>query len=305
MSTALDRIALAAGQPDIVDILADRLSPTDLQTLLLEVSRRRSARRTPADVLADYERSRFFGPSPFPHAGFAQWDAVARGAASRFEQLELSPMAPLATCSALGPIQQDWSVPTVRTGEVVSDATNNLALEAALRRRRRPTMPVHLATTQRVVRPQAYANPDLLAHFALFALLSAGRDTGSYRTEAEMIGLHLDALLGAIRAFLGPDLPLSLSWTIRTGSTDDARLAALRAAADRVGAATWEEPDRQAVDSYYAGFCFHLWAEPAGQRRALADGGVVDWLGKLLNNRKERCLITGCGLEGLLSLARA
>ena len=39
----LQRIVRDAGVPDLVDVLADRLSPADLSSLLLEVFRRRAA----------------------------------------------------------------------------------------------------------------------------------------------------------------------------------------------------------------------------------------------------------------------
>jgi len=60
MGSFLDRIISESGVPDLLEVLADRLTPTDLQTLLLAVAEKRSARRTPASVLADYEQSIFW-----------------------------------------------------------------------------------------------------------------------------------------------------------------------------------------------------------------------------------------------------
>src|SRR5690606_35261914 len=124
---------------------------------------------------------------------------------------------------------------------------NVLAIEAALRRRTPGAGPVHLATTHRVVRPQAFANPKALAHFALFALVSAGRDTGSHATEAEAIGRHLDTHLTLARTLLGPEAALTASCTIVTQSTADARLLAFSEAAARHGVPVEDEP-RDAVD---------------------------------------------------------
>jgi hypothetical protein len=308
MNSTLGRIIAGSGVPDLVEILADRLNPTDLQSLLLAVYARRSAARTPAAVLADYERSRFFGAAAFPRADYAAWEAAADAVtAEHFEVLTLSPVAPLASCAAVASVGQDWSVPTARTGEVVSDPTNVLALEAALRRRRDLTdrALVNLAATQRVLRPQAYANKKMLAHFALLGLVSSGRDRGGYALEAEAIALHLDTHLTLFRRFLGPELALSVSYTLVTGSTDDARLCAVRDTASRHGAALWEEPDREAVRGYYAGFCFHIWADLPNRRQQLADGGTVDWVASLTANGKERTLISGCGVEGALALRRS
>jgi hypothetical protein len=50
------------------------------------------------------------------------------------EGVELSPIAPLGTCSAVGPVSQNRIVSAMRSAEVVSDSTNALAVEAADRR---------------------------------------------------------------------------------------------------------------------------------------------------------------------------
>ncbi|HWU18266.1 MAG TPA: hypothetical protein VN155_11335 [Devosia sp.] len=309
MNALLDRIVAASGVPDLVDILAARLSPTDLQSLLLEVYDRRSSARSPADLLADYEKSRFFGAASLTPADAAEWDAVLSTSAGDCQFLTLSPMAPLGACAVVAPVGQSWSVPTVRTGEVVSDATNVLAIEAALLRRaaakRDPKSQeiVHLATTHRVVRPQAYAKPGLLAHFALSAMVSAGRDRGSLGFEAAALHAQIGAWLTAYRRYFGPKLRLGISYTLPRPGNPDARLEALRALAEAHNAELIEDAERSAANGYYAGFCFHLlggW--PDGELRQLADGGMVDWTAKLLGNAKERLLISGCGVEGLVAL---
>lgn len=302
MSSAIERITAAAGVPDLVKILSETLSPTDLQTLMLAVYEQRSQQRRPADLLADYERSRFFGASPLPFAGFSQWTALAQTAAKTFEFLMLSPMTPLASCAGVASVKQDWSIPTARTGEVVSDPTNVLALEAVLRRRKNPeNSPVHLGTVQRVVRPQAFGNTAALAHFSLLALVSSGRDTGSFRTEADMLKAHITALLDFFVRGLGAGASLSVSYTLRTAGRADARLQAITEVAQHFDLRLWEEADRAAVDGYYAGVCFHIWLDAPDGRRQLADGGAVDWGAKLLANGKERMVISGAGLDGLVA----
>lgn len=49
------------------------LPATDLQSLMLAVAARRSARRRPADLMRDYEQSRFLGASPLLWIDFAHW----------------------------------------------------------------------------------------------------------------------------------------------------------------------------------------------------------------------------------------
>src|SRR5215218_6983851 len=130
-----DRISRAAGVRNLVDVLAERLSATDQQSLLLDVFRRRAAKLQPADVLRRYERGRFVRPSPLDPRRLLAFDEVAFAvAAPTFEPVELAPVAPLGAVSALADLDQNLAVATVRNTEVVSDSTNVLALECAARR---------------------------------------------------------------------------------------------------------------------------------------------------------------------------
>jgi hypothetical protein len=51
----LERLQRKAGLPGLLDALSERLSPSELTALMLEVYRRQAQKRTPAQVLADYE----------------------------------------------------------------------------------------------------------------------------------------------------------------------------------------------------------------------------------------------------------
>lgn len=313
MTPLLQRIVEAAKGADLLDLLAEELAPTDLQSLMLEVYRRRSLARTPADLLSDYRKSRFFGSAPFDEADLTEWGEIARRIGGpQFEFLTMSPVSPLGTCAALAGVSQNWSIPTARTGEVISDPTNVLALEAAIRRSEAlkrgsaEAEPVHLSTTQRVVRPQAYANPNALAHFSLFCLVSSGRDRGSFGFEAEAIKAHLAIYLAGFRRYFGDDVALTVSYTITNAGNPDARLEALRDVARRHSANVEEEAGRVAVDQYYDGFCFHIWGGwSSDERRQLVDGGAVDWTAKLLSNAKERAFISGTGIDGLVALRKS
>src|SRR5258705_142891 len=63
MNRIIERIEREAGIPSLASILAEKLSPTDLQSLLLEVYRIRSNRIQPSVVLSDFESNRFVRPS--------------------------------------------------------------------------------------------------------------------------------------------------------------------------------------------------------------------------------------------------
>ena len=98
-----------------------------------------------------------------------------------FTELSLAPHAPLGTSSVLGRLSQDRALTTIADSEVLSDSTNVLALECALRRRntasRRATQ-TRLAAAQRLLRPREGA------HFGLIGLCTAGRDRGSFAMGA-------------------------------------------------------------------------------------------------------------------------
>jgi hypothetical protein len=50
--------------------------------------------------------------------------------------------------------------------------------------------------------------------------------------------------------------------------------------------------------------CFKIFATPStGREQELVDGGDVDWTQKLLNNAKERLVISGCGSERVCELS--
>jgi hypothetical protein len=169
------RIARDAGVDDLVEILSERIESPDLASLLLAVFRRRAARRTPAQVLERYENDRFVRPSAVASAALDAVHAAAVAALPHdFERLELSPVCPLGTSSVLGDISQDRILATARNTEVVSDPTNVLALECALRRRADRCTTVKLAASQRALRATPTAEP-YTPHFRLFALCTAGR----------------------------------------------------------------------------------------------------------------------------------
>ena len=191
-----------AGLPPGTRAALSDLAPTDLQSLLIDLARLRAERVDAAELVRRWRGDRFVRPADVDPRLLARlesnlWQALPE----EFVGVELSPVAPLGTCAAVGPVDQNRIVTTVRTSEVVSDPTNVLALEAA-RRRRSTAGPVHLAACHRVLRAQQFP-PGFGAHFSLFALTSSGRDRGSWRTELDFLELHLRAWRTMVGAVLG------------------------------------------------------------------------------------------------------
>lgn len=308
----LRRVLRQAAVPGLLTVLAERLSPTDLQTLLLEVFRRRADAVTPGRLLEQYERNRFATPSELDPVDLARLDVLIheRLAEYGFAGVELSPVSPLGTNSAIATVDQNKVLTTVRNTEVVADATNVLALECAVRRRRllradaRSRQSVRLGATHRVVRAQAFAGPDMVPHFKLMALCTAGRDEGSFHFEtavlADQIRLHLDVMDRARE--LG--YQASAVHVTVTDLTAGRHRAALRAhVLDRLAKAhpgiTFDfDDERTSGRGYYTGACFGIRATtPAGDDLTIADGGFTAWTADLLSNAKERLLISGMGIE--------
>lgn len=310
----ITRIEREAGVPGLAELLADRLGPSDLQSLLLEVYRLRAERRRPPEVLSDYDADRFVRPSGSSPRRLLEWERVAFSRLPPdFKPVELSPVCPLGASAVVASVSQDWSVATARNTEVVSDSTNALALEGARRRRgllrsdSRSRQPVHLAASHRLLRAQRYRDPDLTPHFRIFALCSAGRDTGNFRFEIEALTIHIRFYLNALRAYLGASLALRLSVSDFGGIPTFPELAEQLFAPIRVEFENVEcavDRERTSGRGYYAGPCFHIHAtEPSGRELELVDGGVVDWTQGLLSNAKERLIVSGIGSERVCDLS--
>ena len=122
MKDVLGRVLPRIGGIETLDRLA-ALSGSDLTTVMLEVARRRAARETPASVLRRYERDRFVRPGQVP-ARAIRWveDALLGCLPEDVEVVQLAPLVPLGTHSALGPVSQDKVVSTIRASDG-SDST--------------------------------------------------------------------------------------------------------------------------------------------------------------------------------------
>ena len=59
----IERILRTAQVPDLLEVLTQRLSQSDLQSLLLDVYRKRAHTLTPRHLLQQYEQNRFVQPA--------------------------------------------------------------------------------------------------------------------------------------------------------------------------------------------------------------------------------------------------
>lgn len=305
-NAALHRVLERAGGQDLLELLADELSGADLTTLLLEVFRRRAERLSPAEVMRRYRSDRFVAPAPVSLIALRRAeDALLSALPDGFQALVLAPVLPLAAHSAVATVDPRKVIATVRGSEVAADPTNALALEASLRRSEalaadpKSSQPVRLAASQRVVRAQHFHGPGRLAHFQLFGMVTAGRDTGNRSFEQQHLAEHLRFAASALAAAAAQHVQIRL-----TGLDDTAAPViehARRELAALPNVNVLEDPDRTSGRGYYTGLCFNVYADIAGHESEIGDGGFVNWTQLLTGNRKERLLISGFGVDRLAS----
>ncbi|MEJ7597264.1 MAG: hypothetical protein WKG01_05075 [Kofleriaceae bacterium] len=281
------------------ELLAAGLGGSALQSVLLEVIRRRARGRTPADVLAQYQRDRFTSPATVGLRTSLAIDADLLAAAHAFEALELSPVAPLGTCSTVALTDQHRVLSALRGTEVVSDPTNVLALECA-KRLRTSASPHHLATSQRVIRAQPVPNqPGFAQHFRIFVLASGGIETRDHGFTADTLALQIRTLLA------GLDLLEQHDYAFGARRIDLLATPARAVLADRIAATLPGNITRKPLDHpyYSGGLRYMLWVTtPDGDAVPLGDGGTFDWLQQLTSNRRAVFVASGLGaqLVGLL-----
>jgi hypothetical protein len=309
----IERIVRASGVPDLVQVLTDRLEPTDLQSLLLEVYRRLALKTTPARLLDQYQNNRFVAPSPLDARKLIQFESLAWSLLPQtYAGIELSPLCPLGTNSAVASVGQNKVVSTIRNTEVVADATNVLALEAAVRRRSLRSVadrchePVLLAASHRLTRAQVFGGPKSFAHFRILGLCAAGRDEGSFEFESSRLFEQLEYYLTLLERLAAAGSPLA-RFRVAVTELADGRLAkelenrVLAPLSNRFSEAQLHfDPSRTSGRGYYEGFCFKVHAaDREGHEIEIGDGGMTNWTQKLISDRKERLLISGLGVDRL------
>ena len=204
-NSIIDRIGRESGVPDLLEVLVERITSTDLQSLLLEVYRRRAAEIPPRHLLERYVRDRFVRPSDLAPSLLTEFDRLAWTLLpDGYTAVELAPVCPLGTTAPIATADQNQVVTTIRNTEVVSDATNVLALECAWHRHRKLQGDPHsrervrLCASHRLLRGQAYESATARADFRLLGLRAAGRDEGSFLFETaslrEQLGFFIQLL---------------------------------------------------------------------------------------------------------------
>lgn len=305
----LERILAEIKDKDILDSLTG-LSPTDLQSLLLEVARLRAQGLTPISVQRRSREDRFSLHSKVDPRKMIELDRIAFEAAASlgFVPIELSRVCPLGTVSAITKVSQNNIVSTIRNTEVVSDSTNVMALECATRRRSQDV--VRLCASHRLLRAQPFSGPASFAHFRVFSMCSAGRNTSNRDFERDalidQIGVYLQTLSDLASIGYSHGRPM-VGLTDFSGQHADILESVQQELTQQfpeveIGV----KPDRIQAKGYYYPFCFWIFVTGEdGVEQNIGDGGFTDWTQQLLSNKKERLLISGLGSERLCFLYAA
>jgi len=295
------------GLPGLFDALAHRLSASDLNTLLTQVFAERATRQTPQQLLRSYEANQYAQPSPIEPIAYRALELATLEAARERGStcLILSPAAAFGCCSAFGCVDQKKVVSATRGLEVLSDATNMVALHIARGLRdgtiSRDDGLAHFCTTHRHLRVDSRLGPGRTAHFGLFAQVSSGKAQSGYGFERQAMGFHV----GVVRDILSArHVPFQIVVNRRLGYKDGdgfftAAIDHLRADFPDVPVQIDEQPN---TTGYYLGLRAVFRVHADGRDIDLGDLGFTDWTRRLLNKKSERLCISSLALDRLLQL---
>lgn len=304
----INRILNSVGDTTLLERLR-QLPPTELQSLLLEIFRQAASDVSPQQLMKSYEANRFVVPSAVDPITFykMELEMLELAKENTFEPQELSPLAPLGNCSAIGLADQNKIVSATRGTEVVADATNLMALECALRRKRSKfgNDIVNLCSIHRHVRAQAIPKvKGFTPHFKIFTAITAGRDTGSLSFEKMALLKHLSFykkyFVNSLK-FVSTKIIIK---GLRSEGGDTSRSQQLY---------EFIKPHMSGIDvvysdvpkdkhRYYQHTRFSLNVDHKGIEFNLGDGGFVDWGAKLTSNNKERMFTSGVGVELVIKM---
>ena len=291
------------GVPSLAEKLSDDLSSSDFSSLLTAVFALRAENVVPNDMLKLYTQNQYAKPATCNAAEYRRLEDNMLSAAEDMgvRSIILSPASLFGCCSVLGTVSQNKIISATRNLEILSDATNMLALYIAAGIKdgvlSHTDAPVHFCTTHRHIRYQPSFGAGMLPHFGIFTMVSAGKSRSSYAFEIETILFHLrfyrDYWLKKHGSLL------SVSFNRRTGYKDPDGFF------DRViGLVKDSFPDMEITineqennTTYYKGLQATLNAQVNGKVIEIGDIGFTDWMQKLLNNSGERLLISAMALD--------
>jgi len=299
----IQRIEKKLGDPFLSNKLTNELSSSDFNSLLTDVFASRAERTAPHEMLKRYTQTQYAKPAACNAAQYRRLEAdMLTTAEERGAQtIILSPAALFGCCSVFGAVSQNKIISATRNLEILSDATNMLAIYIAAGLKdgtlSHENAPLHFCTTHRHIRFQSVLRAGLLPHFGIFTMVSAGKSRSSYAFEIEALLFHLRFYRDYWDQKYGSKL--SVSFNRRAGYKDpegffNQTIEAVRANIDDMEITIGEHENHTA---YYKGLQATINAQVGGKIIEIGDIGFTDWTQKLLNNTSERLLISAMALD--------
>lgn len=301
-SKIVQKILERIGRPEELSLLANGLSGSELNSLLLELFELKTNAITPPQLLNLYQQNRLVKPADLPVLEIKQMelDVLRILADHGFDPIELSPVTQSGSCSVVGPANQKKILTALRGTEVLADSTNAIALHASdLKQKQQGHLPtLKFANIQRQMRTQTITVKGFTPHFRVGCLACCGVAEGQFNFEKSSLNEHLRVMDYLFINYYKVD-QVSFRLLTRRGYPD----GFVEAIADYIKS---ENPDmqlsidktrQQKENNYYKGSQHKVDINLNGRTYEIGDGGFVDWTQKLLQNKKERMLSTGFGFD--------
>lgn len=296
-------IANKIGHPQLIEVLAEELNGTDLNSLLLAVFNQRLAKQTPTGLLKQYGQNRLVKPAAVNVLQLKAQELATLQFFSQqhFEPIELSPVAQLGSCSVFGITNQQKVLTALRNTEVQADATNALAIHYAFLKKNNVKMygTYRFAAVNRLLRTPLTAIEGHTPHFSIGCLVTAGVDTGNFAFEKSALSEHLSTHLQLlnhiyqIKEVSFAIIPLNLD------GDGDQMLEVCLAHLKRQTTLEIKVKPKNVSQNYYQGIQIKTHICINGNEIEIGDGGFVDWSQHLLGNQKERMFTSAIGIQYL------
>ena len=295
------------GQPGLLNLLAEGLTGTELNSLLLDVFREKAKATSGPALLKKYQLNRFVKPAELPVLELRKTELELLSLFKKhlFEPIELSPVSILGSCSTVASVDQNKVLSALRGTEVLADATNSLALHICDMKKQNiwrtdsPAEKMRFSTIQRHVRTQSITTAGFTPHFKIGCFVTSGFDRGAFAFEKESVLEHLKLLHEIYKDHYGVQ-KIRFRFLCRKGYSDPIKLANevtgyILQHERKLEIEIIENPEKET--NYYKGLQYKTDIVWNNKTFEIADGGFVDWTQQILQNKKERFLIGGIGFE--------
>ena len=300
-----DRILSRLGDGELLKKMLS-MPKSDFNSLLLKLYQIQAESVTPIDVVKSFQSNRFTVPSEIDPEAFHLLEAelLALAKENEIKTMLLSPVAPFACCSSFGCVDQNNTVSAVRGTEVMSDPTNMLAIIIASQLKERKAdnrNPLHYCSTVRVARAQVFpARRGYYSHFGIFCIVSSGKDTGSYSCEKSLLAKQLTYYRKLLMDKYNAQLAVDLRKRRGYKDCEGFYMSMAEMVYEELPGVPVTLDTEYEDNNYYKGVHFTIYMEKEDERIEVGDGGFVDWMQQMTGSKKERCLISGIGIDRLL-----